>query len=118
MARDYDIRDPGAPGAGVSSGQEREARIEAPEELTGLELIAGQARVEVLDLRPDGAGGLIARLSGAALSRVLDAAFGSASLELWGQGRAAHPLEVTEIHMSGDSSEVMLEFAGSARARH
>ncbi|OSP56442.1 hypothetical protein [Pseudoruegeria sp. SK021] len=83
-----------------------------------MELIVGTTRIVASDLQVT-EGGVIARLSGAALASVLDATFGgTAAVDVWANGQGVRPMTVTGIHMTGNSSTVTLTAAGAQARLH
>lgn len=81
-----------------------------------MELIVGSHRLAATLRRIPG--GVEAELAGAALTRLIDATFGSGeSIELIGGDLDRHALDVADIRMAGGSTTVVLMSTG-AKALH
>lgn len=79
-----------------------------------MELIIGTHRIAATLRRIPG--GLEAKLAGAALTRLIDATFGSGeSIEVVGGDLDRHALDVADIRMAGTSTTVTLLSMGARR---
>lgn len=83
-----------------------------------MELIIGNKRLVPAALRPF-PGGIEVELAGEGLNALLDAAFrGTGSIEALGGELDRRPLEVTDIRMSGATTNVTLVPQGAALRLH